>query len=200
MLYHPTVLYHVYNQSNQHQLLFRHANDYLRFLRKLRRQIIPLADILCYCLMPTHFHLLLLPKEIGCAALPVGVDSVDSSSQQQLHGAFRSLLSSYTRGFNRKYEGRGSLFRAKTKYKPAYSDFIPEAWEIKEDRPFTQFVPYLRLCFDYIHDNPTAAGLVNRSTDWSYSSAPDYAGLRAGTLCNYSLTERLLGITRIYPV
>ncbi len=193
-MYFPTVLYHVYNQSNQHQLLFRDKEDYLLFLRKLRREILPVGDILCYCLMPTHFHLLLLPKEVGCAPLSVGIEA--STSQQHLHGAFRTLLSSYTRRVNQLYGGRGSLFRAKTRHKPAYSDYIPEAWELREDIPFTQLVPYLRICFDYIHDNPVAAGLVKASTDWAYSSAADYAGLRDGTLCNYALTERLLGITR----
>ncbi len=193
-MYHSTVLYHVYNQSNQHQLVYRREEDYLRFLRKLRQEIRPVADLLCYCLMPTHFHLLLLPKEVGCAPLPVGTGN--SPSQQHLHGAFRVLLSAYTRSSNQVHGGRGSLFRAKTSYKPAYADFIPEAWELKEDIPFTQFVPYLRICFDYIHDNPTTAGLVKESTDWAYSSAADYAGLRDGTLCNYALTERLLGIKR----
>ena len=191
-MYHPNVIYHVYNQSISSEVVYRGEKFYLLFLQKLRQQILPVADILCYCLMPTHFHLQLIPKAGG---LELQMAGLQPSKQQVLHASFRSLLSSYTRKVNPQYDRRGSLFR-KTHYKPAYADFIPEDWELREERPFTQYVPYIRRCFDYIHDNPVRAGLVNNASDWPYSSAMDWAGLREGTLCNYELAERLIGVRR----
>jgi len=190
-MYYPNVIYHVYNHTNNKESLFRNEANYLLFLKKLRTHLLPVADLMCYCLMPTHFHLQLLPKAVGCEPF---ITASGSSNQQQLHAAFRTLLSSYTQAVNKEHDRRGSLLRAKTKYLPAYADFIPEDWELKEELPFTLYVPYIRVAFDYIHDNPVRAGLVRDAEDWSYSSARDYAGLREGTVCNMELTRRLLGV------
>ncbi len=192
-MYYANVIYHVYNQSINSERLFRSEANYLRFLKKVRVELLPVADLICYCLMPTHFHLQLVPKPAGLA-WHTPIDAPDR--QQVIHARFRNLLSSYTRILNRQYDRRGSLFRSKTKYKPAYADFIPDDWELLEDIPFTQLLPYVKTCFDYIHDNPGNAGMVRRSTEWPYSSAADYAGLRNGTLCNYELAERLIGVQR----
>ena len=202
-MYHPEVIYHVYNQSINRELVYREPTNYLYFLRKARKELLPMADILCYCLMPTHFHFMLKPTVAGCAPsrgrkvskLPGTTDGEDVY-QQQLSHTLRILLSSYTKAYNRKYDRRGSLFRARSRAKPAYTDFIPEAHELAVDAPFTLFVRYLKICFNYIHDNPVKDGLVQNAVDWKYSSARDYAGLRGGTLCNYGLTKQLLGINR----
>ncbi|PPK87937.1 putative transposase [Neolewinella xylanilytica] len=191
-MYYPNVIYHVYNQSINSEVVYRQEEFYHLFLRKLRKQILPVADIFCYCLMPTHFHLQLIPKQAG---IEIQMAGLKPSKQQVIHATFRSLLSSYTRRVNPQYERRGSLFR-KTQYEPAYKDFIPESWELVEERPFTQYVPYIRHCFDYIHYNPVKAGLVECAADWPYSSASDWAGLREGTLCNYALAEKLIGVRR----
>ena len=188
-MYHENVIYHVFNHTINRELLFRNEKDYHRFLRKLRSHLLPVADLCCYCLMPTHFHLQLIPKASGCAWVADG-------NQQEIHARFRTILSSYTRVVNLEYDRRGSLFRAKTKYKPAFENFIPEDWELQENDPFTRYIPYVRTAFHYIHQNPVRAGLVTAPERWPYSSAPDYAGLRQGTLCNFQLTEQLLGIQR----
>jgi len=104
------------------------------------------------------------------------------------------MLSSYVRYFNARYDRRGSLLRAKTKGKPAYTDFIPDDWELEEDIPFTNYIPYIKTCFQYIHQNPVEDGLVLNAQDWAYSSAPDYAGIRDEGICNYKLAKRLIGI------
>ncbi|MEM8584095.1 MAG: hypothetical protein AAGF87_07500 [Bacteroidota bacterium] len=190
-MYSPNVIYHVYNQSNQHQYLFHEEAHYTYFTNKICTELLPHTEILCYCLMPTHFHIQLIPKASGLEIEPY------QQNQQILHTVFRSLLSSYTKSINRTSGGRGSLFRAKTQYKPAYTDFVPENWEMEEEKPFTHYLPYIKYCFRYIHNNPNKAGLVDNPKEWLYSSAPDYAGLRDLGIYNYELTERLLGIKRM---
>ncbi|HEV7382623.1 MAG TPA: hypothetical protein VGN64_22660 [Dyadobacter sp.] len=59
-------VYHVYNRGNQRQTTFFDDNDYLLFLRKIREQILPVTDILAWCLMPNHFHLMIHTTEKGC--------------------------------------------------------------------------------------------------------------------------------------
>jgi len=194
-MYEPNIIYHVYNHTNNKELLFRQEADYLVFLNKIRKHLLPCADILAYCLMPTHFHVQLMVNSFGLQRMSV-IPTESNSRQQNIHSAFRTILSSYTQGTNKKYDRRGSLLRAKTKYKPAYTDFVPDDWELQEDIPFTRYIPYLLKCFDYIHENPVAAGLVEKAIDWPYSSASDYEGLRNGTLCSYSLSKRLLGVSK----
>ena len=141
--------------------------------------------------MPTHFHLQLVVKPGGLQA------SKSQHNQQVIHERIRTLLSSYVRYFNAKYDRRGSLIRSGTKAKAAYTDFIPEDHELLEDTPFTQLIPYVKVCFRYIHRNPTAAGLVDSPEEWRHSSAMDYVGLREEGICDYALAERLLGIGRV---
>ena len=43
---------------------------------------------------------------------------------------------------------------------------------------------YPIICFDYIHNNPVKAKMVDCATDWEFSSAMDYANLRDGKLIN----------------
>ena len=95
---------------------------------------------------------------------------------QILSKNFGTLLTSYTHAINKSRKRRGSLFSHKTKAK-----LITH-----------QGNDYLENCFFYIHQNPVEAGLVSKLEDWEYSSFPDYAGLRKGTLCNKDLAFELI--------
>jgi putative transposase len=202
MHYHPHVIYHVYNQSINYETLFKTDANYQLFLRKLRKHLLPHAAVFCYCLMPDHFHLLLKPTELGCANSPATrfIRSTEEGDeicyQQNLSHAIKTILSSYSQAINRQSKRRGSLFKSKTKAKPGYHGFYPDAADFAVDEPFTRFIPYLRVCYHYIHDNPVKAGLVTDPLEWAYSSALDYAGYRDSGLCDFELTAHLLGIER----
>ena len=97
-----------------------------------------------------------------------------------LSNGFRLLLSSYSQAIN-KQEGRtGSLFRQRTKSKLLENN---DAY-------------YPIVCFNYLHQNPVKAGLVNRMEDWEFSSFRDYVGLRDDTLCDQRLAFEILGLSR----
>jgi putative transposase len=199
-------IYHVFNQGNNRQQVYWEAEHYLFFLRKVRRYITPLADILCYCLMPNHFHFLLVPND--SASLPsaavkprprdqanrnIGVQT-NYDHQEKLSQAIGTLLSSYTKAVNKQRGWSGSIFRGRTKVKDEWIEG-PITLEGPNRRYFFRDdLDYARQCFYYIHQNPVKAGLVTRAEDWIYGSARDYAGLRAGTLCNQELA-RELGLT-----
>ena len=61
-------IYHIYNQGNNKQRLFFNRDNYLFFLRKIKVHLLPYVDILAWCLMPNHFHLMVL---VNSAELPV---------------------------------------------------------------------------------------------------------------------------------
>jgi putative transposase len=60
-------LYHIYNQGNNRQKIFFSQENYLFFLRKIKIHVLPYADILAWCLMPNHFHLMVWVKEVEVA-------------------------------------------------------------------------------------------------------------------------------------
>jgi len=43
---------------------------------------------------------------------------------------------------------------------------------------------YLQVCFNYIHNNPVKARLVENPEDWEFSSFTDIKELRDGNLVN----------------
>lgn len=55
-------IYHIYNQGNNRQTIFFSSENYLFFLRKIRTYILPYGDILAWCLMPNHFHLMVFVR------------------------------------------------------------------------------------------------------------------------------------------
>ena len=59
-------VYHVMNRAAKRTLLFQNASDYLQFERTLESAVARMSmRILAYCLMPTHWHLLLWPRQDG---------------------------------------------------------------------------------------------------------------------------------------
>ncbi|MBE9488697.1 MAG: transposase [Bacteroidetes bacterium] len=56
-------LYHIYNQGNNQREIFFKRENYLFFLKKIETYILPYTDILAWCLMPNHFHLMVLIRE-----------------------------------------------------------------------------------------------------------------------------------------
>lgn len=176
----PNQIFHVYNRGNQRQTIFFEREHYLYFLRKVRQYLKPHCSILAYCLMPNHFHFLIHSNEhtvAPCAALRREGKTPKVDMSNFAHG-MKMLLSSYTKGVNKQLGLTGSLFTQNTSAKQVSSEFSVE--------------DYVLCCFRYIHQNPFAAGLVRDLADWEYSSFPDYAGLRKGTLCDVSLAKEQL--------
>ena len=94
--------YHLYNRTNNQELLFKSRDNYLYFLTKYRKYTETDLDTLAYCLMPTHFHFMIYVK----------TDDVVSLKKK-----LGILLSSYTKAINRSYSRTGSLFQQHTKSK-----------------------------------------------------------------------------------
>ena len=127
--------YHIYARGNSRGKVFADDEDYQFFLKLLRRYLSAeeakdpygisypnfynKLELTCFCLMPNHFHLLIYQHQQGAMA-----------------GLMRSLLTSYSRYFNKKYQRSGPLFESRYK-----------ASRIDADN-------YLEHITRYIHLNP----------------------------------------------
>lgn len=105
--------YHVYFRGANKQQIFRDHADYALFISLFDRYLSKTQkhssfglyphlrgslELLCFCLMPNHVHLLIF--------------QIEESGMSQL---MRGLLTSYSRYFNKKYKRSGPLFE--TRYK-----------------------------------------------------------------------------------
>ena len=86
--------YHVYNRGNNRQLIFFERDNYIYFLRQLRTHLIERGvDIIAYCLMPNHYHLLVYLKNEYFSKL------------------MQAFTLSYAKAINQRYKRVGSLFQ-----------------------------------------------------------------------------------------
>lgn len=205
MIFEPHQIYHVYNQGNNKQKVFYSDENYIFFLRKIKKHILPFADILAWCLMPNHFHLMIYVKEADVADThPMTLSHRMSNhnhhqiiQMSNLSQSIAILLRSYTRAINKQEQKTGSLFRPHTK-----AICLSKAESITPSYFNSYFGTYLnlsipereypQLCFNYIHQNPVKANLVKRAEDWDYSSFKDYCGLRNGKLINRERTKEFI--------
>ena len=201
MIFESGNLYHIYNQGNNRQKIFYVRDNYLFFLKKLKKHVLPYADILAWCLMPNHFHLLVHVKQVYIPAIaetdgvtpshPVsnGSHPVNKEREISLSESIGILLRSYTRAINKQEHRVGALFREETKAEcltsiegitPSFYN-TPSGTLINISDPEKE---YPQICFDYIHLNPVSAGLTKTPEEWEFSSFREYCGMRNGHLIN----------------
>ncbi len=171
-------LYHLFNQGNNRQPIFRCAQNYFLFLSLFRLYVLPHCDVLAWCLMPNHFHFMLNVNAKGAETKMLG--NVVSSN---FSNGVRLLQCRYTQSINKQENRSGSIFRQRSKLKHCES--------IMDN--------YRLVVFDYIHNNPLNAGIVKKTGDWTFSSYPDYFGKRKGNLINRQLASELIGIDFGFP-
>ncbi len=114
--YSPQSCYHLYNRGVAKANIFLDAQDYKTFLSYLKFYLTPVIinqpvspskllknffkelSLLCYCLMPNHFHLLVFQENTAT-----------------ITSFMRSLMTKYSRYFNTKYYRVGPIFQGKLK-------------------------------------------------------------------------------------
>lgn len=110
----PQAFYHVYNRGVEKRDIFLDDDDYAVFLNLLKRYLsnkpakdtkgreyewlYPDLELLAFCLMPNHFHLLLYQNNAAA-----------------ITRLMRGVCTAYTMYFNRKYKRVGTLFQDRFK-------------------------------------------------------------------------------------
>lgn len=141
--FHPGHFYHIYNRGNEGKDIFFERENYLFFLRRIgiyftQNQVI----LICYCLMPNHYHLL-----------------VQQKGNMPITKPMLLLGTSYAKAINKSINRIGHLFQGryhckhidKTEYllhltryihlKPVRSNLVekPEEWE------FSSYSDYINV-------------------------------------------------------
>lgn len=112
----------------------------------------PLVDIISWCAMPNHFHLLLRQRREG------GVSKF-----------MQRLCSSITNGYNLKYENQGSIFQAK--YKPVL---------VLGDAHMYQLVPYINVknVMELYPDGGLEGAFSNFDTAWEWAKENQFSSIK----------------------
>ncbi|MBI5470095.1 transposase [Candidatus Kaiserbacteria bacterium] len=169
-------LYHIYNRGTEKRIVFLSRWDYDRFLtllylcnqeeridERLNRHTLaqalelpqgsPLVNIVAYCLMPNHFHLVL--REI---------------SGSGISRYMQKVITGYTMYFNKKYDRSGVLFQGK--FKAAHA---------KDDRYLQYLMAYVHLnptTLTNVFEKDKLSSTVRSLKQYRYSSYLDYIGTK----------------------
>jgi len=157
----PDVYYHIYNRGNNREAIFFEPDNYLYFLKKVKTYLVPVADVLVYCLMPTHYHIVGRVRGIQTSEV-----SKTSEVSDMVSNAMMKLSVSYTKAINKRFQRVGVLFQGQFQAKPVLNSTY-----------------LLNLC-RYIHANPVKDGIVADIAQWQYSNYLEWIGERNGTLVN----------------
>src|SRR5688500_15836480 len=123
-------IYHVYNRGNNKQQIFFEEENYRYFLKKVQTFLCPYCDILAYSLMPNHFHFLIHANELTNTPyrrikLPPRKKRTKPIVKMTLFSrGLQLLLSSYSKGINKRYNRTGSLFQQNTKAKQTSNEYF----------------------------------------------------------------------------
>lgn len=134
--------YRVYNRGNGESLIFFRNENYRYFLKLFDRYLSENLDLLAYCLLPNHFHLLVKVK---------GSDNFNNIHERICEN-FRRLFISYSQAINKQQNRSGSLFQKHFK-----------RIKIENETYFTRIILY-------IHLNPYKHGFSDNFQGYPFSS------------------------------
>jgi len=92
--------YHIYNRGVNRSNIFFENRNYYFFLDKVKKYLLHCTDIIAYCLMPNHFHLLLLVQK-----------------EEKIVTALKNFFLSYSKSLNKEMGRSGPLFEGRFRSK-----------------------------------------------------------------------------------
>jgi putative transposase len=178
----PDQYYHFYNRGNNRQAVFFERENYLYFIKGIKKYMREHVDILVYSLMPTHYHILGRVK--GKTSEFPEQQTSEFLKNSEVSGivskAMMRLGVSYTKAINKRFSRVGALFQGQF-----------------QGKPIQHYNHLLNLCV-YIHANPVKDGLVALPEDWEFSNYLEWMNLREGTLVNHEFIEDNFGTRQEY--
>lgn len=160
-IYAENAYYHIYNRGIDKRDIFMEDNDYKVFLHFLKRYLTPPPELpnwrsdlfdkiqlISYCLMPNHFHLMI--KQL---------------TKDAISNFMQSLINSYVCYLNKKLNRRGSLFEGR--YKAVLIETESQLLHL------TRYVHLNPLDFSPLQTDP-----IKYLLEYPYSSYKDFLGKR----------------------
>ncbi len=142
--------YHIFNRGINGKQIFYKEENYPYFLSLMKRYLIDYVDILAYCLLPNHFHLVIKVKDVIFQK-----DDILKNEEEIgkiVSNQFRIMFVAYSMAINKQERRTGSLFSRPFK-----------RLEITEQE-------YLEYVLFYVHYNPEKHGIAGNFTAYKNSS------------------------------
>ena len=157
--------YHIYNRTNNRELLFHKPKDYVRFLNQFFFRLSNYALFYSFALIPNHFHFLCYikePEEITSCLKKIPKLSRTKTQGKFIKGEisledlvlqeFSNFFNCYTRTSNLLWNRKGNLFHRAFKRK-----------RIKNE-------VHLKAVIRYINTNAEKHGIVEDFRNYTWSS------------------------------
>ncbi|KAF2512597.1 transposase [Flavobacterium foetidum] len=154
--------YHVYNRGNNSENIFIEDKNYNYFLEKVKKYVLPIADIYAYCLLKNHFHIVFRVK-----------DKIDlpEKFKEKIHLPFSNLFNSYSKSINKMYGRSGSLFQE----------------HLQRNRIENE--NYLKKLIVYIHLNPVKHKFSKDFQSYKHSSWQSYLSSKPSNIDRQFILE-----------
>ena len=157
--------YHVYNRTNNKELLFLTDDNRMFFLKRFKEILSPFLETYCWCLLPNHFHILVRIKPENQIISFIDQTSyvARTAAERKFHDQlttvndlviheFKRFFQSYSLSFNKIHKRKGNLF---------YKSF--KRVLIEKDSQLT-------MALVYIHANAMKHNIVKDFMDYPWSS------------------------------
>ena len=144
-------IFHVYNRTNNKELLFRSTDNRLYFLKQFKKYLNPFLDTFCWNLLPNHFHFLVQIKPIE--HIKIYLRTIPFKSLKPIEKKYlanecttnllielewKRFFNSYAMAFNKQHKRQGNLFQRPFK-----------RVEIKKESHLTQAIIYIHANAQY---------------------------------------------------
>jgi putative transposase len=139
--------YHIYNRGNNKENVFIEEKNYNYFLEKMKKYLLPVADVYAYCLLKNHFHIVIKIKD---------KKELPDNLKEKIHLPFSNLFNSYAKSINTAYNRAGSLFQ----------EHLPKNRIENEE--------YLKQLIVYLHLNPVKHKFTKSFETYLHSSYRSY--------------------------
>jgi len=139
--------YHIYNRGNNKENIFIEQKNYNYFLEKMKKYLLPIADVYAYCLLQNHFHIVLRIKD---------KEELLEKFEEKIHLPFSNFFNSYAKSINTAYNRTGSLFQE----------------HLQRNRIENE--EYLKQLIVYVHLNPVKHKFTKSFDTYLHSSCRSY--------------------------
>ena len=182
-------IFHVYNRTNNKELLFKTDENRLYFLKQYAKYLQPFLDTFCWCLLPNHFHFLVrvkTSKEIKKYLCSLSAEKLNPVEKNYLNDKataelliefeWKRFFTSYSMAFNKQHNRNGNLFHRPFK-----------RVEVIKESYFTQVIVY-------IHANAFRHKVCKDFTKYQWSSWQTMLSLNPTNLCRQEILEWFGGL------
>ena len=188
-------IYHIYNRTNNKELLFKTDENRLFFLNQYAKYLEPYLDTFCWTLLPNHFHFLVRVKNtddikkhlktIPSEKLkPIEKNYLEDATTTELLIEFecKRFFTSYSMAFNKQHKRNGNLFHRPFK-----------RLQIDKESHFTQAIIY-------IHANAYNHGVCQDFKAYKWSSWKSITSNNATRLCRQEVLDWFGGLENFFKL